>query len=149
MRKILLAAAAVSVLAAPAYAQTTTAPGAATPAAPAANTTTAAPAGTAKFATVPANAAMSEQITDLSIYNSANEKVGEIEDIVVNGKEVAGYVVSVGGFLGMGTRYVVLDPSSVMITYNEADKKWNAKADLNKDQVKSAPEYKYDEKHKN
>ncbi|MGU3493722.1 PRC-barrel domain-containing protein [Xanthobacteraceae bacterium A53D] len=148
MRKILLAAAAVSVLAAPAFAQTTPAPGAATPAAPAA-TTTVTPAGTAKFATVPANAAMSEQITDLSIYNSANEKVGEIEDIVVNGKEVAGYVVSVGGFLGMGTRYVVIDPASVMITYNETDKKWNAKADLNKDQVKSAPEYKYDEKHKN
>ncbi|MEP9379844.1 PRC-barrel domain-containing protein [Aquabacter sp. CN5-332] len=143
MRNLILAAVAASALVAPAYAQTTTTPSATAPAA-----TTTATTGAAKFVNVPNRAAMSEQITDLDIYNNAGEKVGEIEDVVINGKEVAGYVVSVGGFLGMGTKYVVIDPASVMITYDESNKKWNAKMDVSKDQVKAAPEYKYDAKHK-
>lgn len=101
-----------------------------------------------KFATVPANAAMSETLTDLDVYNAAGEKVGEIDDLVINGKEVVGYVMSVGGFLGMGERYVVVSPESVSVTYTANDKKWHAKMDATKDQLKAAPEYKYDAKHK-
>ncbi|OYY06511.1 MAG: hypothetical protein B7Y70_16335 [Rhizobiales bacterium 35-68-8] len=101
-----------------------------------------------RFATVPAAAAMSETLTDLDVYNGAGEKVGEIEDVVINGKDVVGYVLSVGGFLGMGERYVVVSPDSVAVTYTASDKKWHAKMDATKDQVKAAPEYKYDAKHK-
>ena len=101
-----------------------------------------------RFATVPAAAAMSETLTDLDVYNGAGEKVGEIEDVVINGKDVVGYVLSVGGFLGMGERYVVVSPDSVAVTYTASDKKWHAKMDATKDQVKAAPDYKYDAKHK-
>lgn len=101
-----------------------------------------------RFASVPNAAAMSETLTDLAVYNGAGEKVGEIEDIAINGKDVVGYVLSVGGFLGMGERYVVVSPDSIVVTYSDADKKWNAKMDATKDQVKAAPEYKYDTKHK-
>lgn len=101
-----------------------------------------------KFTAVPNAAKMSETLTDLDVYNGAGEKVGEIEDIAINGKEVVGYVLSVGGFLGMGDRYVVVSPDSIVVTYSDADKKWHAKMDATKDQVKAAPEYKYDTKHK-
>ncbi len=35
------------------------------------------------------------------------------------------YIVSVGGFLGMGDRYVAVNPSEIKITYNDSDKKWH------------------------
>lgn len=124
MRASILAVTAAALLATPALAQT-------------------AP----KFTSVPNNAAMSETLTDLDVYNGAGEKVGEIEDVAINGREVVGYVLSVGGFLGMGDRYVVVAPESVAVTYG-TDNKWHAKMEATKDQVKAAPEYKYDAKHK-
>ncbi|GGF50049.1 hypothetical protein GCM10007301_06640 [Azorhizobium oxalatiphilum] len=145
MRNTLLAAVAASALAAttlaaPAFAQSAPAPSTAA-------TTTAATTAP-KFVPVPASAVMSERLSDLNVYNAAQEKVGEIEDVVIEGRQVTGYVLSVGGFLGVGDKYVVVSPESVAVTYNESEKKWHARMDVTKDQLKSAPEYKYDDKHK-
>ena len=54
----------------------------------------------------------------------------------------------VGGFLGMGERYVVVDPSSVALTYDTGAKKWKASVNASKDALKAAPEFKYDGKFK-
>ena len=45
----------------------------------------------------------------LDIYNSQNEKIGDINEILVDkdGK-VSGYVLGVGGFLGMGEHDVLV-----------------------------------------
>jgi hypothetical protein len=44
-----------------------------------------------------------------SVFNKANQDVGTVEDLIVTpNKEVAFAVLSVGGFLGMGTKYVVV-----------------------------------------
>ena len=52
-----------------------------------------------------------------------------------------GYIVSVGGFLGMGDHYVVVRPSA--INFDVKDNKWHAPMNANADQLKAAPEYKY------
>ncbi|MGU3493363.1 PRC-barrel domain-containing protein [Xanthobacteraceae bacterium A53D] len=122
-----------------------TAPAAPATAAPAAATPA---AGTVSFVTVPATAVMSERLSDLDIRNAAGDKIGEIEDVVIDGTQVTGYVISVGGFLGMGDREVVVSPQSVTVVYDEAAKKWNARMEVTKDQLKNATEYKRDEKHK-
>jgi hypothetical protein len=44
----------------------------------------------------------------------------------------------------MGERYVIVDPSAVKIDYMEADKKWLATMTITKDQLKTAPEFKYE-----
>ena len=68
--------------------------------------------------------------------------LGEIEDLVIdNGKTITSVVVSVGGFLGMGESYVVLDPSTVGL--NQKDGKWRAFVDTSKDNLKNAPKFKY------
>ncbi|OYY26724.1 MAG: photosystem reaction center subunit H, partial [Azorhizobium sp. 35-67-15] len=48
------------------------------------------------------------------------------------------------GFLGMGERYVIVRPNAVQIAYSEADKKWSAMMNATKDQLKAAPEFKYE-----
>jgi hypothetical protein len=56
---------------------------------------------------------------------------------------IKAYIVSVGGFLGMGTRYVAIDPKAVTLTRQD-EKTWKATMNANKDQLRAAPEYKYE-----
>ena len=50
-----------------------------------------------------------KQILDKAVYNDTNEKVGEVEDILVApNKSVSCAILSVGGFLGLGERYVAI-----------------------------------------
>ena len=95
-----------------------------------------------KFVTAKPAEVTSSRLVGKSLYNNKNETVGEIEDLVIdNGKTVTGVVVSVGGFLGMGERYVVVDPSSIFL--HKADGKLKAMVDTDKDALKNAPEFKY------
>ncbi|WP_298957181.1 PRC-barrel domain-containing protein [uncultured Methylobacterium sp.] len=95
-----------------------------------------------KFVTAKPAEVTSSKLVGKNLYNNKNENVGEIEDLVIdNGKTVTGVVVSVGGFLGMGERYVVVDPSSIFL--HKADGKLKAMVDTDKDALKNAPEFKY------
>jgi len=87
---------------------------------------------------------LSSNVVGLDIYNSQNDKVGKIQDIAFNtSKEVTGYILSVGGFLGMGTHYVAVNPSSLMVSYDASNKVWRATMNATKEQLKSTPEFKY------
>ena len=87
---------------------------------------------------------LSSNVVGLDIYNSQNNKIGKIQDIAFNAsKQVTGYILSVGGFLGMGTHYVAVNPTSLIVQYDAGDKTWRATMNATKDQLKSAPEFKY------
>jgi sporulation protein YlmC with PRC-barrel domain len=173
MRKFLLAAAAVSAIAsATALAQNTSpnnpgngtagvndkmksagsqggAMGAnATPAAPAATSQTAiqdVPKEGPNFIQVQSADMLSSNVVGLDIYNGQNDKIGKVQDIAFDpSKQLTGYILSVGGFLGMGTRYVAVNPSSLNVSYDAQNKVWRASMNATKDQLKSAPEFKYD-----
>jgi sporulation protein YlmC with PRC-barrel domain len=168
MRKALLAAAAIAALAsASATAQTTTTdnpqngtsadkmsptgtPGMG------ANPTTMAPANAPQTAAQPVpkdgpnfvqvqnTDMLSSNVVGLDIYNSQNDDIGKVQDIAFDAsKKVTGYVLSVGGFLGMGTRYVTVNPDAVMVSYDAQNKVWKATMNATKDELKSAPEFKY------
>jgi sporulation protein YlmC with PRC-barrel domain len=168
MRKALLAAAAITALAsASATAQTTTTdnpqngtsadkmsptgtPGMG------ANPTTMAPANAPQTAAQPVpkdgpnfvqvqnTDMLSSNVVGLDIYNSQNDDIGKVQDIAFDAsKKVTGYVLSVGGFLGMGTRYVTVNPDAVMVSYDAQNKVWKATMNATKDELKSAPEFKY------
>jgi hypothetical protein len=107
-----------------------------------AQTTT--PTPTVQFATVPSDAALSYNLIGLNVYNGAEENVGEIKDIVIASNKLDGYILSVGGFLGVGNRYVVVRPDSVSINYEPAKGKWMAMINATKEQLKVAPEFKYE-----
>ena len=87
---------------------------------------------------------LASRLVGLNIQNTGNENIGEIYDIILTDTgAVKAYIVSVGGFLGMGTRYVAIDPKAVTLTRQD-EKNWKATMNANKDQLKAAPEYKYE-----
>jgi sporulation protein YlmC with PRC-barrel domain len=91
--------------------------------------------------------ALASNIVGLDVYNAGNENVGEISDVALDGsKNVKGVILSVGGFLGMGSKYVVVDPSAVRVRYDAGAKAWKVTMNVTKDQLKAAPEYKYEGK---
>ncbi|UGV27369.1 PRC-barrel domain containing protein [Rhodopseudomonas boonkerdii] len=130
MKKLALVTVALAALATPALAQT------------AATTTGSAPAE-AKFSTVGKDEMFSSKLKGLNITNQANETVGEITDIAIKNEKIDALILSVGGFLGVGERYVAVSPASVAITHDVKNDKWVAKMNTTKDALKAAPEFKY------
>ena len=87
---------------------------------------------------------LSSNVVGLEIHNGQNDKIGKIQDIAFDAsKKVTGYILSIGGFLGMGTHYVAVNPNAVTVSYDAQNKVWKATMNATKDQLKSAPEFKY------
>jgi hypothetical protein len=96
------------------------------------------------FVSVPNSDDLSSKVVGLDIYNNSNQDIGQIKDIAMNQQgRTQAYIVSVGGFLGIGEHYVAVNPSTVKVNYNESDKKWHASMNASADQLKAAPEFKY------
>lgn len=97
------------------------------------------------------------KLIGVNVYNEANEKLGEINELVINRSgQVAGAVIGVGGFLGMG-EHDILVPMDRLKFSNETGKsttgatsadnrQWypdRAVMNANKDQLKALPQFKY------
>lgn len=86
---------------------------------------------------------VTSKLIGLTIQNGASETIGEIADVVLDDKNtVKSWVVGVGGFLGIGTKYVAIDPSALKLSRVD-DTTLKATIDTNKDQLRAAPEYIY------
>ena len=97
-----------------------------------------------KFITPQSNDFISSRVVGLDVYDNTNHDIGKIQDIVFDqSMTIKGYILSVGGFLGMGERYVAVDPASVAVKYDDNDKKWHANMNATTEQLKTAPEFKY------
>lgn len=153
MRRILLALAATAAMTSFAHAQATTtpapgnptAPAAPAPMAPAPDPVAPAPAAPADlFVTAKPTDVLSYNLVGLNITDRNNESIGEIKDLVISDGLLSGYIVSVGGFLGMGERYVIVSPAAVDVAYSDADAKWSARIDTTKEALTNAPEFKYE-----
>lgn len=102
------------------------------------------PVNTPVFLTIEEGPAAYSSLNGLHIKNAGDETVGEITDAIIDGKNVVAYILSVGGFLGVGAHYVAVTPSALTVTWNATDKKWNARMNATKDQLKAAPQFKYE-----
>jgi hypothetical protein len=92
----------------------------------------------------PANV-MSSNLIGTNVYNNQNESLGAIRDLVIdNGNKITGIVVNVSGFLGLAESYVVVDPSTIVLT--QKDGVWRAYVDTSRDNLKSAPKFTYAKK---
>ena len=74
------------------------------------------------FVTAKPTDVLSDNLIGLNVTNQANETVGEIKDLILSNDTLTGYIVSVGGFLGMGERHVIVRPNAVKISYVENDR---------------------------
>jgi sporulation protein YlmC with PRC-barrel domain len=103
------------------------------------------PSGIPNFINVKNDDMLSSNVVGLDIYNDQNNDIGKIQDIVFNNsKQMTGYILSVGGFRGMGKHYIAVDPGSVKVTYDASNKVWRGTMNATKDELKSAPEFKYE-----
>jgi PRC-barrel domain len=74
-----------------------------------------------------------------SVVNDANETIGTIDDLLVSPDGKQPYaVLSIGGFLGMGTRLVVVPYDTLKFNGNKVTLPGGTKAGL-----KMLPEFKY------
>jgi hypothetical protein len=97
----------------------------------------------ALMATMPGDALTVTNWYKQNVYDSSNNKIGEIVDVLVNkGGEVTAVMISVGGFLGMDTKDVAAPFRAIHPTMK--DNKWWLVMNTTKDALKTAPGYKYD-----
>jgi hypothetical protein len=81
----------------------------------------------------------SSKIVGSPVVNDANEKIGDVDDLLVEPSDkVLFAVLSVGGFLGMGERLVVVPFSSLQIAGNRVMLPGGTK-----DALSALPEFKY------
>jgi hypothetical protein len=109
--------------------------------------TAAAPAGSGSpqfVSTQKPDQFLASKFKGTDVVGNDNEKIGDVSDILFDktGK-IEAYVVSVGGFLGMGSKDVALAPASFQVvsgdkSKNEADK---LKVSMTKDQLKQAANF--------
>jgi sporulation protein YlmC with PRC-barrel domain len=78
-----------------------------------------------------------------SVYDSSDNKIGEVVDMILDhdGKTVA-IMIGVGGFIGVGEKDVAVPYNAVQ--FKKKDNKWYLHMNSTKDALKSAPGYKYD-----
>ena len=78
------------------------------------------------------------------VRSSTGEDMGHIVDVIVDlTGTVRAAVIAFGGFLGVGSRKIVVDWTALDFKHI-ADKSDQVTLDLTKEQVKAAPEYKED-----
>lgn len=97
------------------------------------------------------------KMSGVNVYNEANDKIGEVSDVIIDSKgHVRGLVIEAGGFLGIGKHYVLVSMDSLKFA-NKAGKttagqtsdtkrEWfpdRAVLNVTKDQLKAMPEFKY------
>ncbi|RVU20621.1 PRC-barrel domain-containing protein [Methylobacterium oryzihabitans] len=86
---------------------------------------------------------VASKLIGLTIQNKGNETIGSVTDVVFGPDlTVKSYVVGVGGFLGIGTKYVSVARNALTVTRVD-DRTLKATIDTDKDQLRAAPEYVY------
>jgi len=79
------------------------------------------------------------KVIGASVVNEANDTVGKVDDIIIGQDGKSPFVVlSVGGFLGMGTKLIVLPYEQLKAIENKI-----VLSGATKDALKDLPEFKY------
>ena len=102
--------------------------------------------GAPQFITVSNNTILSSGLIGLDVQSAGGKGTGKIEDVVFEGGQIVGIVLSVGEILGGGQRFVAVDPSAISIRYTEGENRWQATMNADIDQLKSAQEFRYEGK---
>jgi sporulation protein YlmC with PRC-barrel domain len=84
------------------------------------------------------------RIIGVNVRNNLNETVGEVEDLIMDRQgDVKAAIISVGGFLGIGERWVAVNYDSLNMM--PEGNNWRVVLNTTRDQMKTAPEFKYED----
>ena len=91
------------------------------------------------------NEMRARRIMGSDVYNPGNENIGEIEDLVFDEKgQITSAIISVGGFLGIGEKWVAVPWNSVQWQTDDRNNR-RASVNMTKDQAKNAPAFQTEE----
>jgi len=94
--------------------------------------------------TLPAEAMTVTHWYKQSVYDPADNKIGEIMDVLVDKEgKINGLIVGVGGFLGIGEKDVAIPFNAVQFKTKDNNKFWPV-MNTAKDALKTAPGFRYD-----
>ena len=87
---------------------------------------------------------LASKIKGADVVGSDDKKIGDVSDILFSkdGK-IEAYILSVGGFLGVGAKEVALAPSSTQLTQDKDGDVWKIKVSMTKDQLAQAPNFEH------
>jgi sporulation protein YlmC with PRC-barrel domain len=102
-----------------------------------------APKGAEKMTAEPGDSVSVTEYYKQNVYDTSDNTIGEVSDVLL-GKDghVTAVILSVGGFLGLGAKYVSVPFNALRIT--EKDGKRYLVMDATKEALTSAPGYQYD-----
>jgi sporulation protein YlmC with PRC-barrel domain len=101
------------------------------------------PKGTETMAAMPGEAVSVTEYYKQNVYDASDNTIGEVSDVLLDKDgRVTAAIISVGGFLGLGTKYVSVPFNALRVT--EKDSKRYLVMDTTKDALTSAPGYQYD-----
>ena len=100
--------------------------------------------GSGTFATVLPSERLASTLIGLSVHDMSEASIGTIKDLAIDRDGVQAYILSVGGVLGLGDRTVAVTPAALVITYDEAANSYHAATNATAEQLKGAPDFKYE-----
>ncbi|OQW52200.1 PRC-barrel domain-containing protein [Candidatus Raskinella chloraquaticus] len=78
-----------------------------------------------------------------TVYDQADKKLGDVDDVLINRSgQITGFIVGVGGFVGVGEKDVAVPFSAISVTTK--DGKHYLSMTESKESLTSAVGYKYD-----
>jgi hypothetical protein len=137
MLRTIMAATAVSALAlTSAFAQSTTTPA---PAPSAATQSTAAVTHANFIARQAPDQWLASKFRGTDVIGAKDEKIGDVGDILFdkNGT-IVGYVIGVGGFLGIGSKNVAIAPASFQVVAGKDPSDYKLRLSMTKEELKAA-----------
>ena len=76
------------------------------------------------------------------VIGSDDKKIGDVSDILFDkDKKVLAYIVGVGGFLGIGSKDVALDPAAFQAVPGSSANDYKLRLSMTKDELKQAPAF--------
>jgi hypothetical protein len=120
----------------------TTPPTSATPSAPAPSAA-ANPAGKAKFvAKQTSDQHLASKFTGTDVIGADDAKIGDVSDVLFDkDNKVIAFIVGVGGFLGIGSKDVAIDPASFSPVPGKDSADMKLRLSMTKDELKAAESF--------
>src|SRR5262245_26200416 len=90
-----------------------------------------------------ANTVLAKELIGLTVYAPDKAKIGSISDLILSkdAKSVGGFIIGVGGFLGIGEKSVALKMDRLQISHN-GDGSVQLMMDVKKEELANAPAFK-------
>lgn len=149
MKATALAAGLVILMSSTAFAQTTTVTPPATSPSASPPATTAPPMRAPAADTQMKSKAPTQEVTGAwntkdfmgsRVYNMAGERIGDVNDILIDNNRVTAIVIGVGGFLGIGEKEVSMQPDQVKrMVHSDGEAYFTVNS--TKDQLQATPAY--------